>query len=35
MIPPIGFGKKDIKKGSGFGKIVILNDTLRAQVQAK
>jgi len=33
MIPPIGFGSKDIKKGSGFGRIIINNDSLRAQVQ--
>jgi len=26
---------KDVKKGSGFGRIVIVNDNLRAQVQAK
>jgi len=32
MIPPIGFGQKPTK-GSGFGKIIINNDSLRAQVQ--
>ncbi len=26
---------KEIKKGSGFGRIVQLNDSLRAQLQAK
>ncbi len=26
---------KDIKKGSGFGRIVIANDNLRAQVVVK
>lgn len=26
---------KDIKKGSGFGKIVKINDSLRAQVELK
>lgn len=31
MIPPRGFGNKDIKKGSGFGKIVKVNEALRAQ----
>ncbi|SDE44536.1 hypothetical protein SAMN04488602_12860 [Paenibacillus sp. cl123] len=30
MFPPLG-NIKDIKKGSGFGKISILNDTLRVQ----
>jgi hypothetical protein len=35
MFPPVGFGNKDVKKGSGFGKIVIANDNLRAQPQAK
>jgi hypothetical protein len=30
MFPPIGFGSKDVKKGSGFGKFAILNDALRA-----
>lgn len=33
MFPPIGFGTKEIKKGSGFGKIIINNDSLTAQVQ--
>lgn len=33
MIPPTGFGNKEIKKGSGFGKIVKVNDTLRAYPQ--
>lgn len=28
IIPP---SIKDIKKGSGFGKFIILNDTLRVQ----
>jgi hypothetical protein len=31
MIPPLGFGKKPTK-GSGFGKIVIVNESLRAQL---
>lgn len=31
MIPPLGFGNKDTKKGSGFGKIVKVNEALRAQ----
>lgn len=31
MFPPIGYGNKDIKKGSGFGKIVQANEALRAQ----
>ncbi len=32
MIPPFGFGSKDTsKKGSGFGKIVKVNEALRAQ----
>ncbi|UQZ81771.1 hypothetical protein SK3146_00927 [Paenibacillus konkukensis] len=35
MFPPVGFGNKDVKKGSGFGKLVIINDTLRAQPASK
>lgn len=33
LIPSIGLGNKQGKKGSGFGKIVIANDTLRVQAQ--
>jgi len=25
MYPPIGYGIKDVKKGSGFGRIDVLN----------
>lgn len=31
MIPPKGFGDKPTK-GSGFGKIVIANESMRAQL---
>lgn len=35
MYPASGFGKKEIKKGSGFGRIVIVNDSLRPQLAVK
>jgi len=33
MFPPTGLQEKEIKKGSGFGRIIIVNDKLRAQPQ--
>ncbi len=35
MFPTPGTWKEQVKKGSGFGRIVGLNDSLRTQVTLK
>ena len=35
MYPAPSWGSKDTKKGSGFGRIVIVNDSLRPQLALK
>ncbi len=35
MYPTPATGSKDVKKGSGFGRIVLVNDSLRAQLALK